>query len=214
MTRTRSQVSATTPRSCVIRMMAEPSFVLQLQHQVEDLRLDRHIECGGRLVGDQHLRIAAQRNGDHHPLTHAAGELMRILGEAPAGIGDPHQLQHLARAIPGGPPREAEVALHALGDLRADGEHGVEAGHRLLEDHGDPAAAHGAHRLDGQRRQLLAVEHDRAADDAPGLRRDQPQDRQRRHRLAAARTRRRCRASRRQRGRRRCRRRRARCRLP
>ena len=30
------------------------------------------------------------------------------------------------------------------------------------------------------------VEADRAADDAAGLRRDQPQDRQRRHRLAAA----------------------------
>ena len=31
---------------------------------------------------------------------------------------------------------------HDLGDLLADGEHRVEAGHRLLEDHADLVAAH------------------------------------------------------------------------
>ena len=60
MTTTRSQVSATTPRSWVIRMMAVPSLLLQLQHQVEDLRLDGDVERRGRLVGDQHLRIAGR----------------------------------------------------------------------------------------------------------------------------------------------------------
>ena len=52
--------------------------LLQLAHQVEDLRLDGDVERGGRLVGDQHLGIARQRHGDHHALAHAAGELVRI----------------------------------------------------------------------------------------------------------------------------------------
>ena len=30
-------------------------LVLELAQQVEDLRLDRHVERGGRLVGDQQL---------------------------------------------------------------------------------------------------------------------------------------------------------------
>ena len=35
-------------------------LLLELQHQVEDLRLDGDVERGGRLVGDQHLRIAGR----------------------------------------------------------------------------------------------------------------------------------------------------------
>ena len=46
--------------------------VAQFAHQVEDLRLDGDVERGGRFVGDQHLRVARQRHGDHHALPHAA----------------------------------------------------------------------------------------------------------------------------------------------
>ena len=52
-TATSSPISATTPRSWVIRMMAVPVSRLQLAHQVEDLRLDGDVERRGRLVGDQ-----------------------------------------------------------------------------------------------------------------------------------------------------------------
>ena len=45
---------------------------LQLAHQLEDLRLDGHVEGGRRLVGDQHLRVAGQRHRDHDALPHAA----------------------------------------------------------------------------------------------------------------------------------------------
>ena len=55
-TTTSSPISATTPRSCVISMIAMPSSSLQLAQQLEDLRLDRHVERGRRLVGDQQLR--------------------------------------------------------------------------------------------------------------------------------------------------------------
>ena len=62
--------------------------LLQLQHQVEDLRLDGDVERGGRLVGDQQGRIAGERRGDHHALAHAAGELVRVVVEPPLGVGD------------------------------------------------------------------------------------------------------------------------------
>ena len=67
----------------------------QILHQLEDLRLDGHVERGGRLVGDDQLRIAGKPDRDHHALAHAAGELMRILIEPALGVGDADQLQQL-----------------------------------------------------------------------------------------------------------------------
>ena len=54
-------------------------IALQLPQQPQDLRLDRDIERGRRLVGDQDLRAAGKRHRDHDALAHAAGELMRVL---------------------------------------------------------------------------------------------------------------------------------------
>ncbi len=52
--------------------------LLQVAQQSEDLRLDGHVQGGGRLVGDQQAGVAGKRHGDHHALLHAAGELVRI----------------------------------------------------------------------------------------------------------------------------------------
>ena len=79
MTSTSSATWPTTPRSWVIRMIAEPNSRLQVGEQVEDLRLDGDVERGGRLVGDQQLRVVGQRHRDHGALPHAAGELVRVL---------------------------------------------------------------------------------------------------------------------------------------
>ena len=68
---------------------------LQRLHQFEDLRLDRDIERGGRLIGDQELRLADQRHGDHHALAQAARQFMRILREALLRPTDAHLLQHV-----------------------------------------------------------------------------------------------------------------------
>ena len=54
---TSSQISATTPRSCVISRIAIPPARAARQ-QLEDLRLDRHVERRRRLVGDQEARLA------------------------------------------------------------------------------------------------------------------------------------------------------------
>ena len=65
---------------------AEPR--LRVLEQLQDLRLHRHVERGGRLVGDQQVRLVRQRHGDHHALALAAGELMRITLQPPGRIGN------------------------------------------------------------------------------------------------------------------------------
>ena len=56
-TPTRSQICATTPRSCVISTIVVRSRVPQIPQQIEHLRLDRDVERGRRLVR-QHERRA------------------------------------------------------------------------------------------------------------------------------------------------------------
>ena len=72
---------------------------LHVEQQVEDLRLDGDVERRGRLVGDQQLRPAGQRHGDHHALAHAAGELVRVVVHAPFRVGNLHQPQHVHRGV-------------------------------------------------------------------------------------------------------------------
>ena len=69
----------------------------QPRQQLEDLRLDGDVERGGRLVGDEQRRAAGERHGDHHALAHAAGHLVRIVVDAPLGIGDADQPEELGR---------------------------------------------------------------------------------------------------------------------
>src|SRR5690348_15535733 len=76
---------------------------------------------------------------------------------------------------------------HHLRDLIADGEHRVERGHRLLEDHGDAVAANAANARVVEPQELLALEVNRAARlDAAGLL-DEAEDGKRGHRFSAAR---------------------------
>ena len=118
MTTTRRAISATTPMLCVTSISAMPRSLLQPAQQVEDLRLDRHVERGRRLVGDQQPRIAGDGHRDHHALVHAAGELMRIVSE-PARCGrDPDLLEQFGRAIACGlarrSPRCSRSVSHKL----------------------------------------------------------------------------------------------------
>ena len=116
----------------------KPVFVLQRHQQVEDLRLYRHVERGGRLVGDEQFRMAAQRDRDHHALQHAAGQLMRIRVEDLVGICQLDAFDPSAGLL----PRLALVdrmvgrRVHEdrLDDLVTDSAHRIHGVHRLLED--------------------------------------------------------------------------------
>ena len=74
------------------------ALLLQAAQQIEDLRLDRHVERRRRLVGDQQARIAGDRHRDHHALVHAARQLVRKVVEPARGGRNADLLQQLDRA--------------------------------------------------------------------------------------------------------------------
>ena len=118
-----------------------PELLAEVLHQLEDLGLHGDVERGRRLVGDQELRVAAQRHADHHALAHAAGHLVRVVAHPLLGGRDPDEPHHLERARLRLLVADVLVEPDRLGDLLADREDRVERGHRLLEDHRDVVAA-------------------------------------------------------------------------
>ena len=65
-------------------------LLLHAHQQLEDLRLHRHIQGRGRLVRDDQFRLHHQGHGDHHPLTLAAGQLVRIKTHPFRRVRQPH----------------------------------------------------------------------------------------------------------------------------
>ena len=167
-------------------MTAVPNSRLRLGHELQDLRLDGHVQRGRRLVGEEEPGIAGERHGDHDALAHAAGELVRVVLDARGGGRNADHLQQLDGALRGGAPVHVHVELERLGDLAADGEHGIEGGHRLLEDHGDAVAADVADLVLVDLEEVFALEPDFAVDDAAGRRRDEAQEGEGGDALAAA----------------------------
>ena len=70
-------------------------LVLLASQELEQLRLDRDVERGGRLVCDQQLRVRRKRDRDSDPLAQPARELVRVLREPPLGLGDADFLKQL-----------------------------------------------------------------------------------------------------------------------
>ena len=66
--------------------IAMPRRRCRSREQRQDLRLDGDVERGGRLVGDQQVRLVGERHGDHHALALAARQLVRIGVEPLLGL--------------------------------------------------------------------------------------------------------------------------------
>ena len=79
-----------------MKSIASPSSRLELLEQPQHLGLHHHVERGRRLVGDQQLRVAGERERDQHALALAARELVRVV--ARAARRDADQLEQLADA--------------------------------------------------------------------------------------------------------------------
>src|SRR5450755_2436697 len=162
--------------------------LLQIVDQVEDLLLDGDVERGGRLVGDEQLRLAGDRHRDHHPLLLSPGHLRGIGVDLELGVRNADFGEQRDRALSGVGRRETEMQTQHLGQLKTDREHRVQRRHRLLEDHRDVGAAQPAQLALIQVDQVAAAVYDLAA----GKNRciflgQQTEDRERSHRLAAAR---------------------------
>ena len=147
-------------------------LVGDVPQQIQNLRLHRHVQRGGRLVGDDEPRPARQRAGDDDSLAHAAGKLERILAEAFLRARDAHLLHEGNGSVLRFLAAALFVAQDALGELCAHAQHRVQERHRVLENHADPVAADALHlffiRLGvpgkgrGQGADVLAVKEDLA----------------------------------------------------
>ena len=126
-----------------------------------------------------------ERHGDHHALAHAARELVRVALEPVLGLGDAHHLEQLDGPGPGVVLRLLPVGRDGLGHLLLDGEDRVEAGHRVLEDHRDVAAADLPHVVLADGHEVLAVEQHPATLDHARRLGQQAHDREVGHALAA-----------------------------
>ncbi len=97
-----------------------PEPLLEVVEQRQDLGLDRHVERRRRLVGQQDLRLARERDRDHHALAQAARELVRILLESLLGPRQADKLEHLECAIVRLLARRTAVQPYRLGHLLTD----------------------------------------------------------------------------------------------
>ena len=102
-------------------------FPLDVFQQRRVGRLDRHVQGRGGLVGDEHLGFARESDGTHHPLPHAAAELVGVVFQSLLGCGDAQQPEKFYR-----PPFQApaaQVLMQAQGfrELIIDIEYRVQA---------------------------------------------------------------------------------------
>ena len=137
---------------------AEP--VAKVGQEVEDLRLDRHVQRRDGFVADDELGFHRERARDADALALPAGELVRVAGDV-LRI-EPDQAEQLGDAFLLGRALGQMVRLDRLRDDRSDGHPGIERAVRVLEDDLH-LATHLAQLLGLQRVQVHAVEPDRAA---------------------------------------------------
>ena len=115
----------------------EIETLLQVLQQVDNLRLNRDIERGNRLVADDDLGADRQGAGDADALALAAAELVR---EALGVVGvQADGLEQLGHAVAPGLALGQAVDRQRLADDRADRHARIERGIRVLEDHLDLA---------------------------------------------------------------------------
>ena len=158
--------------------VGEAELLLQVFQQVDDLRLNRDVKRGDRLVGDDEVWLDGERAGDADALPLAAGELVReAAGVERVEADDTHELRHPFAALLA---LRQTVDRQRLADDRAGRHARIERCVGILEDHLH-LAAHAAQIATLELRQLYFAELDGAARRTVEL-----QDRAARRRLAAA----------------------------
>jgi hypothetical protein len=164
-----------------------PVFAREADHQLEHVALHHGVERGGGFVGNQQGGLQQHHRGQHHPLPHAARELVRPGRERPLGVADADARQHVEDArLPRIGRQIAAMQRERLAQLLADRHRRIERGHRLLEHHADTRAAQLAQPRRLGQRQVFALEKN-ATRRAHQRRWRQAHERARRLRLAAAR---------------------------
>ena len=139
------------------------------------------------MVGSSAIRRSgslAKRHGDHHTLPLSARQFVRVGTQPTGGVGQGDQIEQFERPFPGLALAQRPVDVKDLADLPLDGVQRVQGGHRLLEHHADPLAAHLEHLVFGCAHHFPAIDADGAARMGRVLVGKQLHHGQRRHRLA------------------------------
>ncbi len=135
--------------------IVRPKRSRKVGQQIDDLRLDRDVECGHRLVGDDELRLDRKRAGNADPLALPAGELVR---KTPRVLGrETDERQELGDPFPASDSRVESVRGHRFVQRIADAPARVQAGVRVLKDD-LKATAIGTHAARRQLRKIGALE--------------------------------------------------------
>ena len=154
----------------------ESQLFTQLVEQVDDLLLNGNVQCGGRFIGNDELRVTSQCHCDQNALTLATGKLVRVGLEGALGI-QAHQLKEFLCAA-------GSAALGQLLHLCLD-EHGrVQRGKRILVDHCHFVTQEGATIVGVHLQEVLAFVENFTGDLCLGI--DQAHDGQSRDRLTTA----------------------------
>ena len=133
-TTTSSAISAITPRSWVMSMIAIPSSRWSWR---SSSRICACVVTSSAVVGSSAISsvgIAGQRHRDHRPLAQAAAQLVGELVDALLRRGMPTRRSISIALLARLAPVDLLVEQDRLDDLVAHRVHGAERGHRLLED--------------------------------------------------------------------------------
>ena len=167
MTAISSVISATTPRSWVMMMIAIPSRDWRSSRRA---RICAWTVTSSAVVGSSAISssgLVGERHRDHHTLAHAARELVRELVDPPRRVGNPDELEQLHRAGARCRLRDVSMRVHRLGQLLADLVERMQRRQRVLEDHRDVVAADLAKLGVRERHQIAALEQDPPLDVRP-----------------------------------------------
>ena len=108
--------------------------------QLYDLVLYGHVQGRGGLVRHDQLRLQNHRHGDHHPLAHAARELVGIACVHFLRLPQPYRPESLQHLFPPLRSRQPGVEPQHLLHLPPCPLGRVQGSHRLLEHHGHPGS--------------------------------------------------------------------------
>ena len=161
----------------------QPKLGLQIEQEIQDLGLHRHVQGRDGLIGNHQARVQGQRPGDADALSLASAEGVReaahVLGPEPDAA---QEIRHVRLTL--------VAILHAVHQQRLpdeieQGHARIERGERILEDHLHLSTQ----RAQLRRAQPAHLDHRASGDpheDLAPRRLDGPQDAPRRRGLSAA----------------------------
>ena len=133
MTTTRSPIDSASVWSWVTKIAVVPVSRSTADRVGADLRAERLVEGGERLVEEYDGRPRRQGTGQRHPLLLAAGQLVRV---AAGQVAQPDQLEHLGDPAA---PRRGAGASRSSPKRDVAGRRQVREQRVVLEDQADPA---------------------------------------------------------------------------